>query len=67
MAAPHDREGALITRPKTTPILAARYGAAGGLSTTAEEHARFMIEVIDPKPADAFRLSRASRDEMIRT
>jgi len=46
--------------------MAARYGAAGGLSTTATEYARFLIEVLDPRPSDAFRLTRASRDEMIR-
>jgi CubicO group peptidase (beta-lactamase class C family) len=46
--------------------MAARYGAAGGLSTTATEYARFLIEVVDPKPSDAFRLTRTSRDEMIR-
>ena len=45
---------------------AARYGSAGGLLTTATEYARFLLEVIDPKPSDAFRLTRASRDEMIR-
>ena len=65
-AAPHDGKGQPTTRPRATPILAARYGAAGGLSTTPTEYARFLIEVIDPKPSDAFRLTLASRDEMIR-
>ena len=65
-AGPHDAEGRPLTRPRATPILAARFGAAGGLSTTAAEYAKFLIEVLDPKASDAFRLTRASRDEMIR-
>lgn len=44
----------------------ARYGAAGGLLTTAREYARFLIEVMEARPPDAFRLSRSSRDEMLR-
>ena len=66
IAGPHDQQGQPISRPRATPILAARYGAAGGLSTTATEYARFLIEVLDPKPADAYRLTLASRDEMLR-
>ena len=65
-AAAHDRDGKPRNRPGATPIMAARYGAAGGLSTSAPEYAKFLIEVIDPKPSDAFRLTRSSRDEMIR-
>jgi CubicO group peptidase (beta-lactamase class C family) len=65
-AAPHDSRGLLLARPRATPILTARYGAAGGLSTTAPDYAKFLIEVLDPKPGDAFRLTRAGRDEMIR-
>jgi CubicO group peptidase (beta-lactamase class C family) len=65
-AAAHDKDGRPTNRPGATRITAARYGAAGGLSTTAEEYARFLIEVIDPRPSDDFRLTRAGRDEMIR-
>jgi CubicO group peptidase (beta-lactamase class C family) len=65
-AGAHDRGGKPTNRPGATPIMAARYGAAGGLSTTATEYAKFLIEVLDPKPSDAFRLTRSSRDEMIR-
>lgn len=65
-AAAHDQAGKPTNRPGATPIMAARYGAAGGLSTTATEYARFLIEVIDPKPSDAFRLTRTSLDEMMR-
>jgi hypothetical protein len=47
--------------------MAARYGAAGGLSRTATEYARFLIEVLDPKPSDTFRLTETSRSEMLRS
>ena len=56
-AAAHDQDGKPTDRPGATPIMAARYGAAGGLSTTATDYARFLIEVLDPKPSDAFRLT----------
>ena len=65
-AAAHGQDGNPTNRPGATPILAARYGAAGGLSTTATEYARFLIEVLDPKPSDAFRLTQTSRTEMLR-
>jgi CubicO group peptidase (beta-lactamase class C family) len=63
----HDSAGR-IRRPRrrASAIDAARYAAAGGLHTTATEYAKFMIEVLDPAPADAYRLSRQLRDEMIR-
>ena len=44
----------------------ARYASAGGLSATPSDYARFLIEVIAPKPADDFHLSVTTRDEMIR-
>jgi CubicO group peptidase (beta-lactamase class C family) len=50
VAAPHDKDGKPTNRPRATPFSAARFGAAGNLSTTANDYARF----------------RASRDEMIR-
>lgn len=65
-ALPHDMKGQPIDRPLQTPVSAARYGAAGGLMTSATEYARFLIEVLDPKPQDDFRLSTASRAEMLR-
>ena len=65
-AGPHDLEGRPLDRPGATPILAARFGAAGGLSTTPIEYARFLIEVLAPKPNDGVRLINATRDEMIR-
>jgi hypothetical protein len=36
------------------------------LTTTPTEYARFLIEVIDPAPSDAFRLATGTRDAMIR-
>ena len=44
----------------------ARYGSAGALLTTAGDYAKFLIEVMAPKPADAFRLNPTSRAEMLR-
>ena len=65
-AAAHGKDGAPTNRPGPTPILAARYAAAGGLGTTASDYARFLIEVLDPKPSDGFRLTESSRAEMLR-
>lgn len=53
-------------RRRASAVDAARYAAAGGLHTTATEYARFLIEVLDPRRSDAYRLSRQMRDEMIR-
>jgi CubicO group peptidase (beta-lactamase class C family) len=63
----HDLDGR-IRRPRrrASAIDAARYAAAGGLHTTATDYARFMIEVLNPRPADAYRLDRPTRDEMLR-
>jgi CubicO group peptidase (beta-lactamase class C family) len=65
-AAPHDGKGNLVPQPHPTATEAARYGSAGGLFTTATQYAQFLAEVVNPGPADAFRLTSASRDEMIR-
>ena len=63
----HDESGRKRTpRRRATAIDTARYAAAGGLHTTASEYAKFLIEVLDPKPADDYRLTRATRDEMLR-
>jgi CubicO group peptidase (beta-lactamase class C family) len=68
MAWPHDRAGRPLPQNKDrlTHESVARYGAASDLLTTPTNYAKFLIEVIDPKPEDAFRLTRASRDEMLR-
>lgn len=44
----------------------ARYGAVGGLNTTAREYAKFLIEVVAPKSPDEFRLGADMRREMAR-
>lgn len=67
MAAGHDQQGnptGLNRRPDGQTL--SRYGMAGGLCTTATDYAKFLMEVINPKPADQFRLSAASLREMLR-
>ena len=66
MARPHDPQGRPLDNKKSSATDAARYASAGALLTTATDYARFLIEVIDPKVSDAFRLSKASRTEMLR-
>ncbi|HEU4688123.1 MAG TPA: serine hydrolase domain-containing protein [Vicinamibacterales bacterium] len=66
MARPHNEKGVMIADRIARPPDAARYGSAGELHSTVSDYAKFLIEIIDPKPADAFRLSTASRAEMIR-
>jgi CubicO group peptidase (beta-lactamase class C family) len=53
-------------RRKPSGPAVARYGMVGGLCTTPTDYAKFLIELIDPKPSDAFRLSEKSRAEMLR-
>jgi len=65
-ARPHDAEGKPLTKAKPTATDAARYAAAGGLHTTPTDYARFLIEVINPKPSDAFRLNAESLKAMVR-
>jgi CubicO group peptidase (beta-lactamase class C family) len=67
MARGHDEKGkpTNINRKPTGPAVA-RYAAAGGLHTTPTDYARYLIEVINPKRGDAFRLNKASLGEMLR-
>jgi RNA polymerase sigma factor (sigma-70 family) len=67
MAPGHDEKGkpTKLNRKPTGPSVA-RYGAAGGLCTTPTDYAKCLIEVIDPKPSDAFRLKKDSLKEMLR-
>lgn len=69
-ARPHDNDGDPLPQNPGSPgrqrANVARYGAMGGLLTTARDYAKFLIEVIDPKPPDACRLTRASLSEMFR-
>jgi CubicO group peptidase (beta-lactamase class C family) len=66
MTRPHDGQGTPLPVRTYTPAGAARYGAMGGLLTSASDYAKFLIEVIDPRPADTFRLNRTSLNEMLR-
>ena len=66
MASPHDSAGRRFEPNKSTPEGVARYGAAGALLTTPSDYATFLINVINPPPADRFHLSQASITEMIR-
>ena len=66
MARPHDEKGQMIADRKSTRIDAARYGSAGQLHSTVKDYAKFLIELIAPKPADAFRVSGTSLQEMLR-
>ena len=65
-ARPHDSSGKALTLGRPTATDAARYAAMGGLRTTAMDYANFLIEVMAPRATDAFRLTGASRQEMVR-
>jgi CubicO group peptidase (beta-lactamase class C family) len=65
-ARPHDASGRPLRKSRPTAADAARYGAAGGLHTTAADYARFLVEVLAPRDADAFRLERNTLAEMLR-
>ena len=63
----HDPKGQpLKSSRKPSGPAEARYGMAGGLSTTATDYATFLSEILASKPADAFRITSASRSEMLR-
>jgi CubicO group peptidase (beta-lactamase class C family) len=66
MARPHDQKGKPFDNKKSTETDAARYGSSGALLTTPTDYAKFLIEVIDPKASDAFRLAKNSLEEMVR-
>ena len=64
-ARPHDVKGNPLPYRTGRAIDTARYGAAGGLLTTPGDYAKFMMEVIDPKPQDDHHLSAHSLKEMM--
>ncbi|MBI4909471.1 MAG: beta-lactamase family protein [Acidobacteria bacterium] len=66
LARPHDTNGKPLPPRHYTSADAARYGSMGGLLTTAADYAKFVIEIMAPKPADTFRLNTASWREMLR-
>jgi len=65
-AVSHDSGGKPSAKKKPTATDAARYASAGGLHTTPTDYARFLIEIVDPKESDAFRLNKKSHQEMVR-
>jgi hypothetical protein len=64
MARPPDPKAQPFDNQK--PTATSKYTVAGELRTTPTEYAKFMIEVIDPKGSDAFRLRRDALKEMLR-
>jgi CubicO group peptidase (beta-lactamase class C family) len=66
LATPHDIAGEPLPKTPPSPAAIARYGSAGALMTTATDYARFLIEVMQPGPADDYRLNAASWSEMLK-
>src|ERR1051326_6721767 len=66
MATAHDEQGRPIERKRNTPASVARYGSAGSLLTTSADYAKFLIEIMSPKPPDEYRLNASSLAEMLR-
>ncbi len=66
LATPHDTAGQPLPQTPPSGPAIARYGSAGALMTTATDYARFLIEVMQPKPADDYRLNEAGRNEMLK-
>ena len=68
----HDKEGTPVIEPSQMQTAAqkaeglATYGAAAMLHTTPGDYAKFLVEIVDPKPADAFRLNEPSRRDYLR-
>ncbi len=63
-ARPHDANGNPLPYRTSRATDLARYGAAGGLLTTPADYAKFLMQIIDPKPQDDHHLSAASLREM---
>ena len=66
LARPHGEHGEPQPFHKPAALDASRYAAAGGLLTTTTDYAKFLIELIEPNPADEFRVSKKTHDEMTR-
>jgi CubicO group peptidase (beta-lactamase class C family) len=66
LARPHGEHGEPQPFHKPGALDASRYAAAGGLMTTPTDYTKFLIELIQPSPADEFHLSKKSHYEMIR-
>jgi CubicO group peptidase (beta-lactamase class C family) len=66
LARGHDRSGTALPHKAPKAPSVARYASTGALLTTATDYAKFLIEVIAPRPTDSFRLKEASLTEMLR-
>jgi CubicO group peptidase (beta-lactamase class C family) len=66
MARPHDEKGKPLENNRATPEHIARFAAAGELRTTPTDYSKFLVEVLNPKKSDAYRLSQVTREEMVR-
>jgi len=60
MARPQNEKGRPLENNRATPEHIARLAAAGELRTTPTDHARFLIEVLNSKKTDAYRLSQGA-------
>jgi CubicO group peptidase (beta-lactamase class C family) len=65
-ARPHDASAAPMPKAHPNAADAARYASAGGLHSSLADFAKFVIEVIDPRPADPFRLRADTIETMVR-
>jgi CubicO group peptidase (beta-lactamase class C family) len=65
VASPHDENGQPLPLKPSTAVDVARYGSAGSLMTTATDYAKFLIEVMQPKPPDEYRLEASTLREML--
>jgi CubicO group peptidase (beta-lactamase class C family) len=66
MARPHDESGAPMENKRSTAADVARYASAGALLTTPTDYAKFMLEILDPKGPDQFRLKPSTVAQMVR-
>ena len=66
MARPHDDAGRPMENKRSTPADVARYASAGALLSTPSDYAKFMLEILDPKGPDEFRLKPSTIAEMVR-
>ena len=63
-AHPHNVQGEVFSKPPQGPTDLARYAAAGGLLTTANDYSTFITRLFEPTENDPHRLNRKSLDTM---
>ena len=63
-ALPHDVDGKMVSKKQQTATDLARYAAAGGLLSTANDYAMFMISLFEPKENDRFLLNKKTIETM---